>query len=122
MELISISSAVGAHLGLFLVLGLEEGRWSSLPVPEPCSCTGIPTLDSHCLGWHQESVSLQDHVGGLDWFPGAVFSLPQAGRGWEHCTDSTACICNGLHSTFPSLECTKAACEIAQAEDWSLEV
>lgn len=122
MELIYISSSVGAQLELFLVLGLEEGKWTSLPVPELWSCAWIPTLDSHCLGWHQESVSLQYHVGGLDLIPSAVFSFSQAGRGWERCTDSTACICNGLHSTFPSLGCTKAAYEIVQTEDWSLEV
>lgn len=76
------SSAVGAQLGLFLVLGLEEGRWTSSPVPEPfCasawSCAWIPTPDSRCLGWHQESVSLQYHVGGLDLIPSAVFSFPK---------------------------------------------
>lgn len=122
MELIYISSSLGVQLELFPVLGLEEGRWTLLPVPELWSCSWIPTLDSHCLGWHQGFVSLQYHVGGLDLIPSAVFSFPQAGRGWERCTDSTACICNGLHSTFPSLGCAKAAYELVQTEDLSLEV
>lgn len=58
------------------MLGLEEGRWTSLPVPELWSCAWIPSLDAHCLGWHQESVSLQYHVGGLDLILGAVFFIP----------------------------------------------
>jgi len=102
-----ISSAVGARLELSLLLGLEERGWTPAPVQEPfCtrawSCAWIPMLDSHCLGWHQESVSLQYHLGGLDLIPSAVFSFPQAGRGWECCTDSTACLCSGLHSPLLS--------------------
>lgn len=116
MELIYISSCWGCFLGLV---------WKRAGEPRfRCQSSGAALGFSHwthCLGW-QESVSLQYHVGGLDLISGAVFSFPQAGRGWEHCTDSTACICNGLHSTFPSLGCTKAAYEIAQTEDWSLEV
>lgn len=115
--------------GRFLYLILKKGRWASSPVPEPfCasarSCAWIPTLDSCCLGWHWESVSLQYHVGGLDLIPSAVFSFPQAGRGWECHTDSAACL---QWTPFPApafcfLGCAKAACEIVQGEGWSLEI
>lgn len=79
-------------------------------------------LDSHTgltLPGLAPGISLSAPCGRSGFDSWCCFSFPQAGRGWERCTDSTACICNGLHSTFPSLGCTKAAYEIVQTEVWS---